>query len=137
MELSVSVLNAEDKKQMIKLLNKTGITYIHIDVMDGRFVSQISLLPEEIIELSNVSDKKMDIHLMVEDPIYYIEQIKDLKNIEYITIHLEIGKDIKEIIIQEMLNNNKIIKIIFSNEVLNKLELLVSFATFFLNIILV
>lgn len=98
MELSVSVLNAKDKKQMINILNNTNSSYIHIDVMDGEFVSQISLPPEEIIELSSISDKKLDVHLMVEDPISYIEQIKDLKNIEYITIHLEIDKDIKNIL---------------------------------------
>ena len=98
MELSVSVLNAENKSQMINVLNKTDISRIHIDVMDGKFVSQISLPPKEIIELSNISTKKLDIHLMVEDPISYIEQIKDLKNIEYITLHLEIDKNIKEIL---------------------------------------
>lgn len=98
MELSISVLNAKDKKQMINLLNKTNISYIHVDVMDGKFVSQTSLTPEEIIELSKISEKKLDVHLMVEDPISYIEQIKELTNIEYITIHLEIDKDIKEIL---------------------------------------
>ncbi len=98
MELSVSVLNAKDKSEMINILNKTDISYIHIDVMDGQFVPQTSLSPQEIIELSKVSDKKLDVHLMVEDPISYVEQIKDLKNIEYITIHLEIDKDIKEIL---------------------------------------
>ena len=98
MELSVSVLNAKDNKQMINLLNKTNISYIHIDVMDGKFVSQFSLSAEEIIELSKISEKKLDVHLMVKDPMYYIEQIKDLTNIEYITIHLEIDKDIKDIL---------------------------------------
>ena len=98
MELSVSLLNAENKSEMINLLNKTDISYIHIDVMDGKFVSQTSLPPEEITKLSSISTKKLDVHLMVEDPISYIEQIKDLKNIEYITIHLEIDKDIKEIL---------------------------------------
>ena len=98
MELSVSVLNAENKNKMVNLLNETNISYIHIDVMDGKFVSQTSLPPEEIIELSNISDKKLDVHLMVEDPISYIEQIKKLKNIEYITIHLEINKNIKDIL---------------------------------------
>ena len=98
MELSVSILNAENKNKMINLLNEIDISYIHIDVMDGIFVSQTSLPLEEIIELSNISNKKLDVHLMVEDPISYIEQIKDLNNIEYITIHLEINKDIKNIL---------------------------------------
>lgn len=98
MKLSVSILNAKDKIQMIKLLNKTDISYIHLDVMDGRFVSQKSLSLEEVKELSKVSEKKLDIHLMVEDPLEYIENIKELHNIEYITIHLEISKDIKNIL---------------------------------------
>ena len=98
MELSVSILNAKDKIQMIKLLNKTDISYIHLDVMDGQFVSQKSLPLEEIIELSKVSEKKLDVHLMVKAPIHYIENLKNLPNIEYITIHLEIDKDIKEIL---------------------------------------
>ena len=98
MELSVSILNAKDKIEMINLLNKTDISYIHLDVMDGNFVSQKSLPLEEIIELSKVSDKKLDVHLMMDNPLEYIEKIKDLDNIEYITIHLEIDKDIKNIL---------------------------------------
>jgi len=98
MELSISILNANNKHQMISILNSTDISYIHLDVMDGKFVSQKSLEIEEIIELSKISQKKLDIHLMVSNPIEYIENIKELKNIEYITIHLEINKDIKEIL---------------------------------------
>ena len=98
MELSVSILNSKNKKETINLLNKTDISYIHLDVMDGCFVSQKSLPLEEIRELSKISEKKLDIHLMVEEPIEYIENIKDLSNIEYITIHLEIDKDIKNIL---------------------------------------
>ena len=98
MELSVSILNAKDRVKITRELNKTDINYIHIDVMDGKFVSQKTFLPEEIIEISKISEKKLDVHLMVEEPIDYIEKIKGLQNIEYITIHLEIGKNIKEII---------------------------------------
>jgi len=98
MELSVSILNANNKKQMIETLNNTDISYIHLDVMDGNFVSQKTLQIEEIIELSKISEKKLDIHLMVSNPIDYIEGIKELTNIEYITIHLEIDKDIKKIL---------------------------------------
>lgn len=98
MELSVSILNANDKKEMINLLNKTDVSCIHFDVMDEKFVSQKALPIEEITCLSRLSEKKLDIHLMVEEPIEYIEKIKQLPNIEYITIHLEINKDIKNIL---------------------------------------
>lgn len=98
MELSVSILNAKDKINMIKKINSTDISYVHLDVMDGKFVSQKTLSPEEISSLANFSDKKLDVHLMVEEPLEYIEKIKELSNIEYITIHLEINKDIKKIL---------------------------------------
>ena len=98
MKLSVSILNAKDKEKTIKELNKTDISYFHIDVMDNMFVSQYSFSYQEVIELSSLSEKKLDVHLMHNNPLSYIEKIKDLKNIEYITIHLEIDKDIKYIL---------------------------------------
>ena len=98
MKISVSILNAKDKKETIKILNNTDISYFHIDVMDGNFVKQISIPVEETLELSKVSEKKLDIHLMHSRPLSYIEQIKDLKNIEYITIHLEIEENIQNIL---------------------------------------
>lgn len=98
MRLSVSILNSKDKINMIKTLNNTKISYIHMDVMDGLFVSQKSLPSDEIIKLSPFSSKSLDIHLMVENPMYYIERIKELPNIDNITIHLEINKDIKNIL---------------------------------------
>ena len=95
MRLSVSILNSKDKINMIKTLNNTKISYIHMDVMDGLFVSQKSLPSDEIIKLSPFSSKSLHIHLMVENPMYYIERIKELSNIDNITIHLEINKDKK------------------------------------------
>lgn len=98
MKLSVSILNSQDRKNTIKILNNTEISYFHIDVMDGIFVPQKTLPVDEVKKLSKISDKKLDVHLMMDDPIIYIEEIKELDNIEYITIHLEIEKDIKEIL---------------------------------------
>lgn len=97
MELSVSVLNAKDKIKIIKKLNKSKIKYYHIDVMDGKFVSQLSLPIQEIQKINNVSTKELDVHLMVENPLPYIDAIKEL-NVKYITIHLEINQDIKMLI---------------------------------------
>lgn len=98
MELSVSILNSEDKKEMVKILNNTDISYIHIDVMDGKFVSQKTLPYQELIDISKETNKKLDVHLMMEDPEEYIDNIKKIKNIDTITIHLEINKDIKQIL---------------------------------------
>lgn len=98
MKLSVSILNSKDRKEMIDKLNNANISYIHMDVMDGRFVSQNTLSFQELRELSSFSNKKLDVHLMMDNPEEYINNIKDLNNIENITIHLEIDKDIKKIL---------------------------------------
>ena len=98
MKLSVSILNSKDRKEMIDKLNNANISYIHMDVMDGKFVSQNTLSFQELRELSSFSNKKLDVHLMMDKPEEYINNIKDLNNIENITIHLEIDKDIKKIL---------------------------------------
>lgn len=97
MELSVSILNAKDKKETIKILNNTNISYIHMDVMDGMFVSQKTIPVEELKSLAGGSKKKLDVHLMMNGPTSYIEEIKNIPNIEYITIHEEID-NVKEIL---------------------------------------
>lgn len=98
MKISVSILNSVNKEETIKILNKTEISYFHMDVMDNNFVSNFSLPSEELIKLSKLSQKKLDIHLMHSDPLTYIEAIKQIPNIEYVTIHLEIDKDINKIL---------------------------------------
>lgn len=98
MKLSVSLLNAEDKNKTTKKINNTEIDYFHIDVMDGKFVSQLSFSLKEIQEISKISRKPLDIHLMVEDPSLIIEDLKELSNINNITIHIEIDKDINKML---------------------------------------
>ena len=98
MKLSVSLLNAEDKNKTTKKINNTEIDYFHIDVMDGKFVSQLSFSLKEIQEISKISRKPLDIHLMVEDPSLIIEDLKELSNINNISIHIEIDKDINKML---------------------------------------
>ena len=96
-KISTSILSSNDRITSIKKLNKTNTDYIHIDTMDGIFVPNTQMNIDEIIELEKYSIKPLDIHLMVNDPEIYINNLQN-KNIEYITIHIEINKDINNII---------------------------------------
>lgn len=101
-KLSCSMLSVFDRIKFLKMINDTDIDYVHIDVMDGKFVSNIAYSLEEIFNINRISNKKLDIHLMVNEPSKYIENLKDLK-IEYITFHVEVTEDINELI--DMVHN--------------------------------
>lgn len=95
MKVSVSFLTSEDIKNDLLKLNKTSTDYIHVDVMDGKFVQKVNDPYNNLSEFS--SKKKLDVHLMVEDPLSYIEKYARL-NTEYITIHHEIDKDVMSLL---------------------------------------
>ncbi len=93
-KISTSILSSTNRPDSINKLNKTTTDYIHIDVMDNIFVPNYQFPIEEINKLITKSEKKVDIHLMTNDPEYYIDRINQNNNISNITIHLEIDKDI-------------------------------------------
>ena len=96
-KISPSILASKDRIESVKMLNNTNADYLHIDVMDGVFVPNTQMPVDEILELESYSKLPLDVHLMVTDPESYINRLEN-KNIEYITIHLEIDKDIEYLI---------------------------------------
>lgn len=97
MKLSISLLSIKNRLEFIKKINNYNIDYIHIDVMDNTFTNNVAYSIEEINEINKISNKKLDIHLMVNDPIKYINSFNNM-NIEYIIFHVEIDKDINNLI---------------------------------------
>lgn len=98
MKISVSILDAINRYEAVEKLNDTNISYIHIDVMDGKLVSNIQFQDmDEIREISKISKFPLQVHLMVEDASYYVSKLASL-NIESITIHLNIKNDIHSVI---------------------------------------
>lgn len=89
MEVSVSILSKEDKFKNIEKINNSNADYIHLDIMDGKFVKDKFITLSELDKILEKSKKKLDIHLMVSNPTKYIEKLS-LYAIEYITIHYEI-----------------------------------------------
>jgi len=97
MKISASILSIKDNlKENIKKLTSTDIDYVHLDIMDGRFVSNKTWTIDEVKEIINY-DKPLDVHLMVDDVKTYINDFKSL-NPEFITFHYEVKHDIMELI---------------------------------------
>ena len=88
-EVSVSILNGENYLKSTETLNNTSADYIHLDVMDGKFVNNSFLTPSEMVKVVEKTSKKVDVHLMVNNPATYIKKLA-LYNISYITVHYEI-----------------------------------------------
>jgi ribulose-phosphate 3-epimerase len=95
-KISVSILSKNDDNTILKI-NNTNADYFHIDAMDGIFVPEKCFSLDEIKKVSTKTNKKLDIHLMVENPNDYIENLS-LSNIEYLTIHYEVLKNNLDII---------------------------------------
>ena len=94
MILSCSYLSSKDKENTIKELNKTAIDYIHVDVMDGEFVSNETLDFNRLRNYFYDNKKNLDVHLMVKNVKLYVE-LYSLLNPKYITFHIENGNTLE------------------------------------------
>ena len=100
MKISASFLSSKYKaKDLINKINNSKSDYLHVDIMDGKFVENKTFTYSEIAKLTQNTNKTLDIHLMVRDPLKYIEKFA-LLNAEFITFHYESvkEKDIENII---------------------------------------
>lgn len=88
--LAPSILAADFKKlgQEVELVAREGAEYIHIDVMDGMFVPSISFGMPVIKSLRSCTDKVFDVHMMVEEPGRYVEDLK-AAGADLICVHQE------------------------------------------------
>ena len=93
--LAPSILAADFKVlgEQMKLTADNGAEYIHFDVMDGMFVPSISFGMPVLKSIHNATNQFMDAHLMVKEPIRYIEDFKKA-GADLVTIHYEACEDV-------------------------------------------
>ena len=88
--LAPSILSADLNRlsEQIKIVEQNGADFIHVDVMDGHFVPNLTFGPMMVKAVKRVTDLPVDAHLMVNDPMKFIEWFARA-GARYITIHQE------------------------------------------------
>ena len=85
--LSADLLHLEDQ---IKSVEKRGADFIHVDIMDGHFVPNITFGPVIVSTLNRITDLPLDVHLMINNVDQYIPQFVEA-GADILTIHQEAG----------------------------------------------
>ncbi|MBN2419079.1 MAG: ribulose-phosphate 3-epimerase, partial [Deltaproteobacteria bacterium] len=89
-KIAPSILSADFARlgDEVKAVEKAGADYIHVDVMDGHFVPNITIGPLVVEGLNKVTDLPLDVHLMIENPDQYINDFARA-GANIITVHAE------------------------------------------------
>ena len=95
--LAPSILSADFRYlgKQITEITQSGAEYVHIDVMDGKFVPSISFGMPVIKSIRPATDKVFDVHLMIDEPIRYIKEFQE-SGADIITVHYEACSDVRK-----------------------------------------
>ena len=90
MKVGVSFISSNySLEETIKKIDESDADYIHVDVMDGKFVETENFSIQDIKKMFKNCTKKLDVHLMVCSPNKYVRDFAKMPNVEYLTIHYE------------------------------------------------
>ena len=98
-KIAPSVLSADFSRLgvEVKAVEKAGADVIHVDVMDGHFVPNITIGPLVVRGLKKLTSLPLDVHLMIENPERYIEAFAQAGS-DWITVHAEVCPHLKRIV---------------------------------------
>ncbi len=100
-KIAPSILAADFSclREEIKRVEEVGADLLHLDIMDGHFVPNISFGPLIVKAIDRLTHLPLDVHLMIERPERYLEAFRK-SGADYLTVHLEVCSDLVEVIRQ-------------------------------------
>ncbi|KNZ42548.1 ribulose-phosphate 3-epimerase [Acetobacterium bakii] len=95
-KIAPSMLSADfaNLERDLKKVEETGADLLHLDIMDGHFVPNITMGPDQVAQLRKTITIPFDVHLMISEPLKYIDQFADA-GADIITVHMESENDIQ------------------------------------------
>ena len=89
-KVAPSILSADfvNLERDIRKLSETGVDYVHVDVMDGIFVPNITIGIPVVAAIHRISGLPLDVHLMIDRPLRYVEQFCKAGS-DLLTVHVE------------------------------------------------
>ena len=98
-KIAPSILSADFSRlgEEVRAVEKAGADVIHVDVMDGHFVPNITIGPLVVQGLKKLTSLPLDVHLMIENPDRYVEPFAQVGS-DWITIHAEVCPHLKRMI---------------------------------------
>lgn len=97
--ISPSILSADfaNLERDIRIIQEAGADWVHIDVMDGHFVPNITIGVPVVKSIKKITSLPLDVHLMIENPENYVKAFKDA-GADIITFHYEAVEDVMGVI---------------------------------------
>lgn len=101
MKIAPSLLSADfaNLERDVRMVNDSDAAMLHLDVMDGVFVPNISFGFPVIQSIKDISEKPLDVHLMIVEPQKYVNQVRDC-GAEYMNVHYEVCPHLHRVVQQ-------------------------------------